>query len=197
MRSPRARLPVPPMRRLAVIVAVVAGTVSTVAAITPDETRDAALARPDPALVAAAQHAASVRTFLTELARARRLVDTVDLVLAARTLEQLKRSAPTPTRARRTRAASARGSVSSGSIGGYPCGGALPPCYVLARESGGDPNAQNPSSSASGLWQILDSTWGGYGGYASAADAPPAVQNERAAQLAPCNWQPPNYCAGG
>jgi len=38
------------------------------------------------------------------------------------------------------------------------CGGSLPPCYVLARESGGDPGAVNPDSGAAGLWQMLRST---------------------------------------
>jgi hypothetical protein len=71
----------------------------------------------------------------------------------------------------------------SGTVNGYPCGGNLPPCCVLRRESGGTPTAQNPSSSASGLWQFLDSTWDHYGGYARAKDAPASVQNARAAQV--------------
>lgn len=71
----------------------------------------------------------------------------------------------------------------SGTVNGYPCGGALPTCRVLACESGGDPSAQNPTSSASGLWQILDSTWDGFGGYARALHAPWQVQNEKAVQL--------------
>ncbi len=38
------------------------------------------------------------------------------------------------------------------------CGGSLPPCYVLDRESGGDPAAVNPSSGAAGKWQMMPST---------------------------------------
>ena len=38
------------------------------------------------------------------------------------------------------------------------CGGSLPPCYVMRRESGGNIRAQNPRSTASGKWQFLDST---------------------------------------
>ena len=34
------------------------------------------------------------------------------------------------------------------------CGGALPPCYVLLRESGGYSKAKNPTSTASGLWRV-------------------------------------------
>lgn len=78
--------------------------------------------------------------------------------------------------------------VPSGSSAGTPtdlgpCGGDLPPCYVKNRESHGDYAAKNPRSTASGAWQFLDSTWAGYGGYARASDAPPEVQDERAAQL--------------
>lgn len=71
----------------------------------------------------------------------------------------------------------------TGTVNGYPCGGQLPTCRVLACESGGNPTAQNPRSSASGLWQILDSTWAGFGGYARALHAPWQVQNEKAALL--------------
>ncbi len=70
---------------------------------------------------------------------------------------------------------------STGSVNGYPCGGDLPPCYVLDRESGGDPLAENPYSSASGLWQFIDSTWANYGGYSHASYAPASVQNAKAA----------------
>ena len=67
--------------------------------------------------------------------------------------------------------------------GSGACGGSLPPCYVMMRESGGDITAQNPSSTASGKWQFLDSTWAGYGGYAKARYAPESVQDDRARQL--------------
>lgn len=63
------------------------------------------------------------------------------------------------------------------------CGGDLPPCYVMMRESGGNIRAQNPSSTASGKWQFLDSTWAGYGGYSSAYLAPESVQDARAREL--------------
>jgi hypothetical protein len=66
---------------------------------------------------------------------------------------------------------------------------------VIARESGGDYCAANPSG-ACGAYQIMPETWAGFGGYASACDAPPAVQDEKARSMAACNWQPPNYCAG-
>jgi predicted membrane-bound mannosyltransferase len=75
------------------------------------------------------------------------------------------------------------------------CGGDLPPCWIMNRESRGIITAKNPVSSASGKWQILDSTWGKYGGYSHAMDAPEWVQDAKARSMALCNWQPPNYCA--
>lgn len=87
-------------------------------------------------------------------------------------------------------------SVSRTDMVGVQCGGDLPPCWVLKRESGGDPRIWNGRcympvgsygqcgrSSASGLWQFLRSTWNGFGGYVNAADAPVEVQNEKARQV--------------
>lgn len=45
-------------------------------------------------------------------------------------------------------------------------------------ESGGNYEAQNKRSTASGAFQFLDSTWAGYGGYAKARLAPPRIQDE-------------------
>lgn len=63
------------------------------------------------------------------------------------------------------------------------CGGNLPPCCVMLRESGGNPTAVNASSGASGKWQFMSDTWQGFGGYNSAAEAPESVQDARAAQI--------------
>jgi hypothetical protein len=67
-----------------------------------------------------------------------------------------------------------------------PChvsAGAIEPILETIRtlESGGDYQVRARGSTASGAYQFLDSTWNGYGGYAHAADAPPAVQDARAA----------------
>ena len=53
---------------------------------------------------------------------------------------------------------------------------------IIEGESRGDYGAQNPTSSASGVAQWLDSTWANYGGYARAVDAPAEVQDQRLAE---------------
>jgi hypothetical protein len=54
---------------------------------------------------------------------------------------------------------------------------------IAEYESGGDPRAENPTTTASGLYQFVDGTWNGYGGYYHAADAPVSVQTERFYQV--------------
>jgi hypothetical protein len=54
---------------------------------------------------------------------------------------------------------------------------------IRALESGGDYRARAAGSTASGAYQFVDATWAGYGGYPTAADAPPEIQDARAAEL--------------
>jgi hypothetical protein len=68
------------------------------------------------------------------------------------------------------------------------CGVASGPIDTVLRtirtlESGGDYTAQASGSTASGAYQFLDSSWGDYRGYHRAADAPPDVQDAKAAEL--------------
>jgi hypothetical protein len=73
--------------------------------------------------------------------------------------------------------------ASTGSHGGVCNGIDLPPCYVVQRESGFNPAAENPVSTASGLYQFVDGTWAGFGGYSHAAYAPVSVQVAKARQV--------------
>lgn len=50
---------------------------------------------------------------------------------------------------------------------------------IAKYESGGNPRAQNPHSSASGLFQFIDGTWNYFGGYARAMYAPVAIQLQK------------------
>lgn len=75
---------------------------------------------------------------------------------------------------------------------------------VIQCESGGNPTAQNPSSTASGLFQFLDTSWLAYGGgqYAPRAkDATPAQQtaiaNRAYAQAGLIPWAASRSCWGG
>ena len=54
---------------------------------------------------------------------------------------------------------------------------------IRALESGGDYAARAAGSTASGAYQFIDSTWDGYAGYPVAADAPPDIQDAKAAEM--------------
>lgn len=124
----------------------------------------------EPAEIAGAFHAAAVGEYLTGIAVAQYL----EAVAAA------ERARVAAARARAPRASCYRAPPVYSE--GDPYAGSIP-SEIIRRESGGDYSAINCSSGASGKYQFLDSTWAGYGGYASARDAPPEVQDERAAQL--------------
>jgi hypothetical protein len=68
------------------------------------------------------------------------------------------------------------------------CGIAAGPIDVIlatirSLESGGDYTAKAAGATASGAYQFVDGTWDGYGGYDHAADAPPDVQDAKAAEM--------------
>lgn len=84
------------------------------------------------------------------------------------------------------------GCTTPGTLDPAPCIPASRPCaipaYICARESQGRINVWNHAGSgASGKYQAMPSTWGGYGGYQYAAWAPEEVQDEWAAAL----WNSP------
>ena len=55
--------------------------------------------------------------------------------------------------------------------------------FVFRTETGGNYQAQAGGASASGAYQIVNGTWDGYGGYTRARDAPPEVQDAKAAEM--------------
>ena len=57
------------------------------------------------------------------------------------------------------------------------------PTYIVMCESGGDYSALNPTSMAGGAYQIIPSTWKGYGGQGLAHEAPKAEQDRIAAEI--------------
>ncbi|MEQ1698572.1 MAG: M23 family metallopeptidase, partial [Ilumatobacteraceae bacterium] len=61
---------------------------------------------------------------------------------------------------------------------------AIAPILATIRhmESRGDYTAEASGATASGAYQFVDATWANYGGYHHAADAPPAVQDAKAAE---------------
>ena len=74
------------------------------------------------------------------------------------------------------------GGTSGGSGGGGgTCAGSIPG-HVIYRESKCNPMAVNSRSGAAGKYQVLESTWAGYGGYATADQAPEDVQDAWAAE---------------
>lgn len=91
---------------------------------------------------------------------------------------------PRPVRTVPPTTSAPRTTVAATSAGGLACGGSMPPCSVMQRESGGNATIYNTQGSgASGKWQFMPGTWDGYGGYANAADAPVSVQDAKAREV--------------
>jgi len=100
-------------------------------------------------------------------------------------------------------------STVGGAIGAvFGGGGNAAMNWIIQHESGGNPTAQNPTSTASGLFQMIDGTWKAYGGTtAHAKEASAAEQTAVATRYvnaryggwpqAQAFWQAHNYYADG
>lgn len=108
----------------------------------------------------------------------------------ARVSRQKQRALVTPSKPSKTAQRPTEARSGSGA-----CGGSLPPCATMRRESGGDLRIWNGgcyapvghrgsspcgSSSASGKWQFVRGTWANFGGFLNAADAPESLQDQKA-----------------
>jgi hypothetical protein len=77
----------------------------------------------------------------------------------------------------------------SGCVGGESAcipttpGTCVLPAYICARESSAINKWNYGGSGASGKYQAMPGTWGGYAGYQYAADAPESVQDQWATEL--------------
>ena len=102
--------------------------------------------------------------------------------------------APDPPKVRRKAAMGQRGR----SVG--QCAGDMEACLAaIARcESGGRYDAENSTSTASGRYQVLKTTWAAYSGYVEAKDAPPEVQErwarEAFAKAGTRPWAASRHC---
>ncbi len=88
----------------------------------------------------------------------------------------------TPAQAHQRKSGPSRNSA-PGQINGHPCGGDLPPCYVLYRETKGRNIMNSQGSGAAGFWQVMPRTWNRFRGYRSAINAPSEVQDDFARGL--------------
>lgn len=84
--------------------------------------------------------------------------------------------------ARRSGGGGGRGSCDRAVNYGADNGSYSVPSEIVMRESGGNYGSCNEGSGACGAYQVIPSTWDGYGGYGSACDAPPSVQDQWAAE---------------
>jgi len=104
----------------------------------------------------------------------------VDGIVGPQTWDSLFHITPPPTSAPSVSSASTAGAYGASST--YSGGYSIPSSIVMC-ESGGNYSAVNPSSGAGGAYQILPSTWAAYGGQGLPQDAPPAEQNQIAAEI--------------
>lgn len=124
-------------------------------------------------LNASAQAEVDRRTYLVAALEAERRRQLEAAAAAARVAEQQRR------------AATARPAITGTCAAMKPPGF---PDWIIQRESGGDPNALNPSG-AYGCAQLMPGT-GGSGTYAE------RWARTWAGGAGACHWQAPNYCSG-
>jgi hypothetical protein len=110
--------------------------------------------------------------------------------------------APPPVAAPAAQPASATAATSAAQAPAQPAatysGGSGYQACVIARESGGNASAVNPSSGAGGLYGFLPSTWQALGFSGSPQNAPVSVQNaafaKMYAQSGTAAWSPYDGC---
>lgn len=135
-----------------------------------------------PAPEAAAPHYPPAAVAADAAIRARQAAD-LRLVVLTVAWQEAAKPKPAPV----VRVGTATHAYAEPSTGSGGCGGDLPPCYVMERESGGSYSAYNPTGCGGngcyGKWQFSGAWAGKLGLPADIASATPEQQDEAARQL--------------
>lgn len=160
-------------------------------------TAEAARAEVERAALATKAEAERIEAGRVAAAEAQRLADEESDRLTAASKRETLRLVEVTTTTTRLTAVPGTAPAAAASSGTGACGGALPPCSVMRRESGGNPSAINPTGcydnnpesagygtrGCFGKWQFMRATWWGLGFSGLPTDFGEGTQDAGAAKL--------------